>query len=194
MTRYRLPVKPEAIINLTKLTLIRKAKKLSKRQLAQLIHLHPETYRLYENGTNHITTYALRELYSKLNLDPLTLTELLHLPFPNQELLNHFRLACKLNNSSISQALSDMITIYTQQVLKHHQTPENKLQNLANSLPDLIPFKQAASLLNIKPTYLRTKILRKTAPPHIKINNRIFFKKSVILNAIKLRKTLNLYK
>ncbi len=106
---------PSTEIDLDKLKALRLSRGLTQKQLATMLGLKTDwCWGLYETGKAHTPLWILRELYLQLNLDPLTLLELLHLPFPDPKTLNDFRKACQLQNTTPAEALKDFMLIFSQ--------------------------------------------------------------------------------
>lgn len=110
---------PSTEINLDKLKALRLSKGLTQKQLASMLGLKDDwSWGIYETGKAHTPLWILRELYLQLNLDPLTLLELIHLTFPNTKTLNDFRKACQLQNSTPAETLHELISVFTYSVLE----------------------------------------------------------------------------
>lgn len=110
---------PASFLDLDKLKQLRLEHGLSQTQIAHKLGLKADwSWGIYETGKNHLPLWALRELYLQLNLDPLTLLELLRIPFPNPKTLRDFRRACQKENLSPAEALAELISTYSYAVLK----------------------------------------------------------------------------
>lgn len=127
---------PSTEIDLDKLKALRLSRGLTQDKIASMLGLKDGwCWGLYELGKAHTPLWVLRELYLQLNLDPLTLLELLHLPFPNQKTLNDFRKTCSQINLQPSEALSELISVFTYSHL--HNNEKNELNEKTTHHPQM---------------------------------------------------------
>lgn len=106
------PPKPSDTINLNLLRSLREKHRLSQNQLADHLSLRHGTYQAAEQGKNHFSLPVFREICRLFNLDPLTISLLLNLPFPDLKTYKKFHLQCRALKVPPSEALKDFIQIF----------------------------------------------------------------------------------
>lgn len=102
----------EQIVNGRKLKLHRLSKNLSIETLARQTSISRWSYSDYEKGRHLMSLTTFRQLCIALELDPLSVYELLYLPNINLRHLHLFRVACRRAGTTPQQALTDFLTTY----------------------------------------------------------------------------------
>ncbi|MDI6854412.1 MAG: helix-turn-helix transcriptional regulator [Deltaproteobacteria bacterium] len=115
---------PSTYLNLRQLKALRQARGLTQAQLSSLLGLKRDAYQIYESGKSHLPLCLFRRLCLALDLDPFTVLELLYLTTaPDQhiippQLLRDFRRACQLQNTTPTEALHDLISVFAHTVIE----------------------------------------------------------------------------